>query len=1241
MKPLGNRNNITGSKAASQDERFPAALHPGYFKVDERSPGDLLAFITRYSRLITYYNSQGRPDGDWTPFFEQDPVVVLYLVRAYDTAQVRKSYAAKFKLLNQSSDPDFRQHVLWDVLREMIPVLMDADNYFITVRNLTGFHRYFSELITHRLSKVLQVFMQVEEFLVPLENGGKRLYNFLNTFSHEWFAYETAEAEMSPASRQEALDILIRKADEQMHNLLYSLGELKKEAAHYLEKNIDGIGGIQPHVGLLLTFFDLLGKAQEHINSITGRHLDYYYRELLQTSPLPAVIGQTHVVFSLADNMPSQEMPAGTLLHAGNGKNGEELIYELVNPLIVNAAKIESIIGIECNHNVTEQSLLFDQKVLSRQYFQAGPGTLPAMPKAVLTASAGFGFALSDEMLMQAEGERKFSLRLFFTHDSFLDFLAALREEIRLRDEAGETPPEEQDEPAKINGLLRDMFTAACTSAEGWYTIGTGKTDLLYTPGAGPSLRFDVLLESAEPAISAATDPQYPEAVAKELPVLRFLLRDEDSVAYTIFRHLELTETDIDVEVIGIRQLQLRNDAGPVAAGAPFDLFGSQPLPGAGFYIGHPALLCPLYDLRITFEWMGHNALDNGFAAHYKGYDFIRDNTTFKISASTLHARRWLPREDKPVFDLFQDVPEGMGKAGAVSRITRLNNFDLKALQLEKKRSAVPGTGPFPEADLAGFMKLELSFPPNGFGHTEYPGLVNKATQEMARNKRKIIPMPCEPYAPSVKNVLLDFKAKRRVNFSGGDSIFYRHYPFGIEAAEKTDLPAVSRLVPWYPDGSTLMIGLNGIGAHDTLSLLVKINDVVSSITENYPEVKWSVLQGKNWTAIPSSSMLADETSGIKRTGITAFSFSEFTGSESSLFNNRLWWIRLESTKGIPFIALLENIHTQAAKAALHRGEPSGDYLPPGSIKSLVSNNAAIAAVAQPYASHGDRKAESHADWHVRVSERLRHRARALSVWDYERMVLRFFPEVQMVKCISHTNTASKLAPGEIMLAVLPAIEGVGDLSRKGRFTQEKLDEIAESLRTVAPTPVKINVVNPRYEKIKVKLRIKFREGYDENFYIRKANQDICGFLDPWKEGSGLQVKFGAPVNGFAILHFIEHLEYVDFVTNFNVFHLLEGRVINLGSLSSGTSEVIPTSPVSVLVSDHEHIITLHDENSSDSGGINDMMIGTDFIMNAGMGTETGSGINFSRVGRDLEVSGRENPPPAISSSFIQLKINI
>ena len=57
-----------------------------------------------------------------------------------------------------------------------------------------------------------------------------------------------------------------------------------------------------------------------------------------------------------------------------------------------------------------------------------------------------------------------------------------------------------------------------------------------------------------------------------------------------------------------------------------------------------------------------------------------------------------------------------------------------------------------------------------------------------------------------------------------------------------------------------------------------------------------------------------------------------------------------------------------------------------------------------------------------RVSERLRHKQRALTQWDYERIVLERFPEVYKAKCIPAGLSGNGGQPGRVGLVVIPDI---------------------------------------------------------------------------------------------------------------------------------------------------------------------------------------------------------------------------
>ena len=68
--------------------------------------------------------------------------------------------------------------------------------------------------------------------------------------------------------------------------------------------------------------------------------------------------------------------------------------------------------------------------------------------------------------------------------------------------------------------------------------------------------------------------------------------------------------------------------------------------------------------------------------------------------------------------------------------------------------------------------------------------------------------------------------------------------------------------------------------------------------------------------------------------------------------------------------------------------------LPAGTISKLDQPDAAVKKIIQPFSTFGGRAAERSETFYTRVSERLRHKDRAIAMWDYERLVLEAFPQI-------------------------------------------------------------------------------------------------------------------------------------------------------------------------------------------------------------------------------------------------------
>jgi hypothetical protein len=198
------------------------------------------------------------------------------------------------------------------------------------------------------------------------------------------------------------------------------------------------------------------------------------------------------------------------------------------------------------------------------------------------------------------------------------------------------------------------------------------------------------------------------------------------------------------------------------------------------------------------------------------------------------------------------------------------------------------------------------------------------------------------------------------------------------------------------------------------------------------------------------------------------------------------------------------------------------------------------------------------------VSERLRHKNRAITLWDYEHLILQKFPDIHKVKCLNHTSETSFLAPGEVLIIVIPDIvnKNVFDIYQP-RVSMALLNEVQKSINKLNSFHVNAVVRNPDYEEVTVNLKVKFHEGFDESFYKKQLNEDITRLLSPWAFERTAEIRFGVTLHRSTVINYIENLGYVDYVADVK---LQKGG-------ETSTKSIAPESPKAILVSAKQHQI--------------------------------------------------------------------
>ncbi len=903
-------------------------------------------------------------------------------------------------------------------------------------------------------------------------------------------------------------------------------------------------GATPPHLALFAAFLKLHRIPRAALNGITARHLDFYYRRVLGFAPREPVPDRAHLLLELKKTAAPVQIGPEHLFSAGKDASGTEQVYAPLIKTVINHAAVEKLSSVYLDPAGggtvrfapvanSAEGLGGELEGDEPKWRAFGHAGLPAAP---------VGFALASPVLRMKEGARKVTVELR------LDGLdAALA--------------------ASLAGL--QAFVTAPKRWLGPYPVTA--------TASGDRLTLEFSLAATDDAVADYDPAKHAHAFATRLPVLQLLLK-ETSQNYVELQKLVVRSARIAVEVSGVKSLQLESSAGMLDPKRTLHPFGPQPMPGARFMVGFPeALAKKLDELTLDLQWLG---VPSDFAARYAGYtpplpspaDFhvhaaLRDGAGNDLSAEESH----------PLFESRLTLTPGPAARDPspdknVRTLARGGSLWLhKAWQRETLKRPMFRLDFGPSGPRAGFFTLRLE---GDFRHAEYRAklLSGKAPAN-------------EPYTPTLGSISLSYKASEEAQidapddeagFTGADVELYHVGAFGQRREHawlRSRLAFVPAkrvpLVPEYPDEGELLAGLAGLGKGDSVSLLFKVAEgSADPDVDPQPEVSWAVLCDNYWKPLAGREAVRDGTHNLLDTGIVNLTIPTEAGTLNSFLPAGLIWVKAAIHARVHGVCELVSVAANAVEVERRSG--GSGALAKGTIAKLKTPVAAVKAVTQPFASFGGRPAEAHDAFNTRVAERLRHRNRHISAWDYERSVLEAFPELRKVKCIPHcANRGEWLDPGHVTVVVVPDLRNRNAVDPlRPRADAGTLRRIHEHLQARAPMGIVIHPRNPRYQRVRLDFKVRFRPGIEFNFYARELRAALIGHLSPWTRDSARAIEFGGTVYKSAVLDFVEDLDYVDYLTDFRMYHLRGGA-----SDGDDVNEARATTPDAILVSDASHDI--------------------------------------------------------------------
>lgn len=676
-----------------------------------------------------------------------------------------------------------------------------------------------------------------------------------------------------------------------------------------------------------------------------------------------------------------------------------------------------------------------------------------------------------------------------------------------------------QDPPA-------DYFTAfqAVLSEEtGWSAPVT-----TYSLISKNALYILITVKAEAPAITGCQPALHGGGYPREVPVIKLQFHPAVSPAIRkLIQALTCSTFQVVVSAEAVTDFSLENDLGRLDPKKPFMPFGPEARAGAGFTIFCPeAAAKGALSYSLKFTWQQPPA---SLSSHYSEY---QKNGAAIVPANSHFTARVTLGSTVESRALFQD------------------NAAVPKTLLAKSEDSNPGDS---------IIRLRLNY---GFLTDEYRNLVTQKMVQFAHTDGKgDLGLPNKPYIPVAESFSLNYVVDSGVINPGqaADSAALFHVlPFGCEK-----WVGPREIIPRLNGAGALYVGLEKAVPGQTLNLWFQVAEGTANPDITTP-LAWDILTQSGWQPL-ASAIAEDTTLGLRKSGIVQINLPDSLWLESTELPPGKTWLRVSALSDPAGVCRLLFVSANALCAEFQEsGNDPAHYAAPlaaNSIKKLAAAVSGIQSVLQPYPSFGARPAEQALTYYTRVSERLRHRNRAVTTWDYERLVLNQFPDIHQVKVIAHCSPESVLMPGAVTVVVVPDLSAKqGALALRPKVDSDRLVAIADYLKARGCSWSSLYVQNPSYEPIWVSCQVAFYR--DPTYFCGLLNQELQQYLSPWTKAMAAELPFGNQMHAAAVLQFIENRPYVDYVADFKLFHH-----------NVETELAVAHDPRAILVSADQHLI--------------------------------------------------------------------
>lgn len=1100
MENCSSKISIHQGTGTTQNARFLSALQPTYFLLEEREELDYVVLAQRMSHYLHYFNESDSTiaQSDWSPFFAWESTAVLAQIFKWNIEDYEKKYENIRKSVPLTNDNE-------ELKKQVGEIFGKIQKDFISLTDK-------AETLDHHIS--------VKEFLLSSKTAIEIQLSSV----------------ISKISDENSIITLLQsyQFNKNIQNLFGLLLYWKNSTEKAFNQQLESYPSHTPHYALFLAFLKLLGIAKNHLNDFTKRHLDFYYKDILQLLPQKAQPDFVHLLIEPAVNTDAFLLSKNTIFSAGKNSLGKNKFYASTSDQAINSVKIKSFLSHHIDQNIWKKTDLFPLNATNTPFSAFSPSS----------ENTETGLLLASPLFYMKGGTRIITLKFdsqILNPNSFDFWITGEKEWIKITQENKE--------------LTQDKY-------------------------------IKLTIPASEKAIVPFNKEIHEgEAIETLHPILKIIPKNNTE-------QIDCKTLEIGITVTGLKNLIVATDTGVADINKPFKPFGDFPKNGNGFIIGcnefflkkgavasfsiesdaassyafAGTLNSPILNNTISLAQTGNNFAQNKIS----GTQSVSLNTNLSTTVNDMISQTFVGSffAYKRLVDssLLFEMKKGrfINEGNKAFNSVYTNNTPVK----EYSEDEIPDN-----KTVSGYIRIQLNDP-------KYEG--EKFLQDYIKAAKQ--ESPVLPKVPVIQSLAMNYSLTQKYNFNASDDAlnpleFYHLLPFGYEKLRPNSSLS---LIPDLPQKGEIYIGFENAQPGNGLSILVQMAEGTANPRKEPAKISWEYLSDNQWKPIDSYD-IGDETLGLLQSGIINVTVPEFDNTQTVVLPKNLFWLRI-SVDELDRICHFVGIHEQALKAVLFDFENSGsgflEVTPEETVSKLYQPNPFVKKVKQPYPSFGGKKQEEDTQLYQRSSERLRHKQRAITSWDYERLILQEFPEVYRVKCLNHyrydSGNISNVSAGYVtLIPVAKSLNSSNVWEWKPLLSVSTLQRIKNRIMGWCSPHVRLCIKPPVLEKIQIGCKVKYKDipGADIRLYAKMLAETINRYISPWAY-SDIDIDFAKKIELSSLIQLIDNQSFVDYIIDFKANHLIlddeENTVIKT---MADVKEIVPQTDYTLFIPNDTHEI--------------------------------------------------------------------